>query len=126
MSVSKFSEIKKRNYYALQIYLILIGAAHFRQTLTYGGVAKMLGFDGAGVLAQILDHILYWCIENNLPPLTSIVVSKNSGRAGEGFIGSDDPISAREAVYEFDWYAIIPPTPDELLTARAAHSSMKN
>ena len=126
MGITRFSEVKKRKYYALQVYLILICAAHMRQTLTYGIVAKRLGFEGAGVLAQILDHLLYWCIENKLPPLTSIVVSKSSGRAGEGFIGSSDPISDREAVYEFNWYDIVPPSPDELHDVRAAHTSMTN
>jgi alkylated DNA nucleotide flippase Atl1 len=43
---------------AMQVWQILIAAAHERRTLTYGEVAALLGFEGAGVLAQILRDVL--------------------------------------------------------------------
>lgn len=42
---------------ALQIWQILIAAASDRRTLTYGILADMLGFKGAGVLGRRLGHV---------------------------------------------------------------------
>jgi hypothetical protein len=55
-----------RSERAMQVWCILIAAAHNRQTLTYGQVADHLEFDGAGVLAQILDKIMRYCDANKL------------------------------------------------------------
>ena len=64
---------------ALQIWQILIAKASNRQTLTYGMLAQLLGFKGADVLAPILGHIMFYCQQNNLPPLTVIVVNQKTG-----------------------------------------------
>ena len=62
---------------ALQIWQILIGKAHNRQTLTYGMLAQLLGFKRAGTLAHPLGHIMHYCQLNNLPPLTVLVVNQD-------------------------------------------------
>jgi hypothetical protein len=54
----------------MQVWQILVGAAHHRQTLTYGQVAKHLEFEGAGVLSQILNCIMEYCKAKDFPPLT--------------------------------------------------------
>ncbi len=101
---------------ALQIWQILIGAARNRQILTYGILSDMLGYRGAGVLAQQLGHIMYYCQQNELPPLTILVVNQDTGLPGEGLTGAD--LNAdRESVFRYDWYSIIPPTPEELREA---------
>lgn len=41
-----------RSQRAMQVWRILVGAAHNRQSLTYGQVAEYLEFEGAGVLGQ--------------------------------------------------------------------------
>ena len=65
---------------AVQAWQILIGMAKNRQTTTYLGLSQlMFGRDAAGVLAQILGHLAFYCIDNDLPPLTSIVVGKRRG-----------------------------------------------
>jgi hypothetical protein len=109
----RFDEQPTNASRALQIWLILIGAAHDRRTLTYGGLAKMLGFKGAGTLAHPLGHLMHYCRQNGLPPLTVLVVNQATGLPGEGLTETD--LNAdREAVFEFDWYALVPPAPEEL------------
>ena len=117
MTVRLFDDFRTSANRALQIWLILISKASNRQTLTYGDLADMLGYRGAGTLANILDHIMRFCLNNGLPPLTVIVVSQDTGLPGVGLIEAD--LNAdREAVYKYDWFAMFPPTPEELRAAR--------
>ncbi len=116
--VRRFSDESTRPMRALQIWQILIGAARDRQILTYGMLANMLGYGGAGVLAQPLGHIMYYCQENDLPPLTILVVNKDTGLPGEGLTGAD--LNAdRESVFRYDWHSIIPPSPEDFRIAYA-------
>ena len=100
---------------ALQIWLILIGRAANRQTLTYGMLADLLGFGGAGTLGMMLAPVLFYCDANRLPPLTSLVVNQETGLPGDG-IGIDpkDLNRVREAVYRYEWHKLVPPTVAEL------------
>jgi alkylated DNA nucleotide flippase Atl1 len=108
-------EENKAAHRAQQIYLILIGLAHNRQTATYGQIADLLGYDGAGTLAAILGRIMRWCEENGLPALTALVVNQETGLPGEGLSASDDCSSERELIYrKIDWYDIMPPKVKEL------------
>ena len=101
---------------ALQIWQILIAKASNRQTLTYGMLAQLLGFKGAGVLAPILGHIMFYCQQNNLPPLTVIVVNQKTGLPGKGLTDAD--LNAdRETVFNYDWFDLYPPSPEELASA---------
>ena len=81
----------------------------------------MYGKDAAGVLDKILGHIAFFCKDfeqNSLPPLTSIVVGKRRGTPGKEIpIDRSEVDELRERVYEFDWYNVIPPSLDELLSA---------
>lgn len=101
---------------ALQIWQVLISNATNRQTLTYGILAKLMGYAGAGVLADPLGHIMYYCQQEGLPPLTVIVVNQETGLPGEGLIGAE--LNAdREKVFSYDWFSVVPPTPEELRQA---------
>jgi hypothetical protein len=109
---------------AVQAWQILVGAAMNRKTLTYKGLAKLMyRREAQGVLDKILGHIAYYCIDNNLPPLTSIVVGLRRGTPGH-----DIPIdlakidSERERVYATDWYDIYPPSADELHACYESHT----
>src|SRR5260370_1301967 len=108
---------------AVQAWQILVGKAMSRQTLTYEGLSVLMyGKRAAGVMDRILGHIAFYCIDEGLPPLTSIVVGKRRGRPGD-----DIPIDAttidqqREGVYRHNWYDVYPPSEDELSAALAAH-----
>jgi len=93
---------------AMQVWQILIAAAHDRRTLTYGEVADLLGFEGAGVLAQILGLIMNYCEQNGLPPLTVLVVNQDSGIPGSGLTTVENLPKDRESVYRQDWYSRYP------------------
>lgn len=100
---------------AHQIWLILISAARNRQMLNYGIVAEILGFAGATPIIPSLGHIMYWCAENKLPPLTALVVNQNTGEPGGGL--TTGGLKDLEAVYSYPWYSIFPPPPEELAHA---------
>jgi hypothetical protein len=111
---------------AVQAWQILIGMAMNRQTSTYLGLSRLMyRKDAPGVLDQILFHLAFWCIDNGLPPLTSIVVGKGKGKPG-----GDIPVEpttfdeAREQVYEFDWFDVYPPSEADLSAAFSSHKKV--
>jgi hypothetical protein len=114
--VRRFDDDASRPARGLQIWQILIGKAHNRQTITYGQLAKLLGFEGAGTMAHMLGHVYFYCQQKGLPPLNVLVVNQESGLPGEG-VKHIDLNRSREEVFGFNWYGIWPPTPDELRIA---------
>ena len=105
---------RTRSERALQVWQILISAAANRQTLTYQMVAEALEFEGAGVLAQILGCLRRYCETENLPPLTCLVVNKKTGEPGHGLTTIENLTKDREAVYNLNWFARLPPKLEEL------------
>lgn len=100
---------------ALQVYQYLICCAANNRTCTYKDVANVIGYKGAGVLENILGHIHFWCVQNDLPKLTCIVVNKITGRPGHGLSAwVSDIDKERVAVFNQDWWDIMPPTPNEM------------
>jgi len=92
-----------------QIWSLLICAARERKTYTYGDVAKILGYSGAGVMGSQLGPIMYYCEDNNFPPLTVLVVNQETGLPGDGLSTLEEVNSDREKVFNFDWFGIEPP-----------------
>lgn len=85
-----------------QLWSILALAATHRQILTYNMVARLTGL----VLPSIGDFlcpIQQYCIEQQLPHLTSIVVSEDSGLPGPGFIAAIDVPAAQMRVFQHPW-----------------------
>ena len=107
------------NVRAQQVWIILVGAARNRQTITYQNLAIRMGFNNKSrhILRQFLDPVSQYCQREGLPPLTSLVVSQESGQPGDGllpFIPKGSTFEAeRERVYQHDWYRYIPPSPDD-------------
>ena len=120
----KFNPTAKHPDRAVQAWLILVNAAMNRQTLTYEGLSMLMyGHEAAGVLNKILGHIAFYCIDEKLPPLTSIVVGKKGGVPGAEIpIDLTQIDSERERVYNTDWFDIYPPTPNEFSDAHRNHS----
>ena len=116
-----YSKLKNRPARAQQVYTVLVGLAHNRQTITYGQLADILGFGGAGVFAGILGHIMFWCEGQGLPPLTVLVVNGTTGLPGAGLITPEDVHADRERVFAIDWYDVVPPSPEELAAAAGSH-----
>jgi len=122
--VKKFNPTSNHPDRAIQAWQILIAAAMNRQTFTYVGLSNLMyRKDAAGVLDKILGHIAFFCSDNKLPALTSIVVGKSRGTPG-----ADIPVDpkimdrAREKVYGYDWYNVYPPSPSQLAESFANNS----
>lgn len=102
---------------ARQAWLVLIGKAYERKTVRYDEIADIMGYSDSRMLGAILAKVAYYCLENDLPPLTVLVVNRE-GKPGAGFVNEIVPISnldsEREKVYEFGWYDICPPTAKRL------------
>ncbi|MDN3526157.1 hypothetical protein QWY79_12865 [Halomonas sabkhae] len=92
-----------------QIWTLLICAARERKSFTYGDLAAILGFGGAGTMAQFLGPIMWLCQDYEWPPLTVLVVNSESGLPGEGLSTVEEVNEDREAVLNFDWFSIEPP-----------------
>ncbi|MCK9284899.1 MAG: hypothetical protein M0P39_11510 [Rhodocyclaceae bacterium] len=114
--MTKFNPSSSHPDRAVQAWLILVGAAMNRQTLTYEGLSLLMYRRKAqGVLDRILGHVAFYCNDNDLPALTSIVVGKKRGTPG-----ADIPMdlerrdTERERVYAKDWYDIYPPSAEKL------------
>ena len=110
-----FSKIGTWPARAAQIWQVLVSKAYNRQTVTYGELAEILGYKSAHVLGHALGHINYYCKENDLPPLTVIVVHQETGLPA--YKVDADMNRAREAVYDYNWYDVVPPTFEELESA---------
>ena len=119
MALRYFSEEATNASRAQQIYQILVSLAHNRQTTTYGRLAGILDFAGAGVFAGMLGHIMNWCDQNELPPLTILVVNQETGLPGSGLTTPVNLHKEREQVFNFNWFDVVPPTAAELAAAHA-------
>ena len=99
---------------ALQIYMVLVGLAWNRQTITYGELSQrqMEGFGGGGILSKPLGCIMGWCYENGLEPLTVLVVNDQTGVPGFGLmtVPNEDWPAAQQRVFHFNWFSVFPPS----------------
>ena len=100
------------NERALQLWQILISAAHNRQVLTYELACQHTGLLPLG-LANFLGPIMKYCERNGLPPLTVLIVNKETGLPGAGLITAGDPAVARERVFAHNWFGMKPPSADD-------------
>ena len=64
---------------------------------------------GAGVLAQPLGLIMRYCETNELPPLTVLVVTKETGQPGKGLRTIQELHTDREKVFAKRWLRMKPP-----------------
>ena len=115
--IKKFADESTLARRAQQAYLVLIGLAHNRQTITYGDLSvHYMDYGHGGILAAVLDRIMRWCALNKLPPLTALVVNQDSGLPGDGLVtvAPENVPAEQYAAFKFNWFAIIPATAEEL------------
>ncbi|WP_432737403.1 hypothetical protein [Maridesulfovibrio sp. FT414] len=107
----------KASWRAVQIWQILVGCAHNQQLITYGQIAKILGYNGAGTMNELIGRIMYYCQDNKLPPLSILAINIKDGTPGEGFELDTNIFEtldeARMKVFHTKWYKIIPPSAEE-------------
>ena len=95
----------------LRTYLILIGCAMTRRTITYGTLGTLTDEIALNVSRTHLDPIYNYCEANGLPRLAVLGVNQRMGVPGDGYPGPRETIDAdREVVYQYDWFNIAPPT----------------
>ena len=111
-----FDDYPHLEHRALQIWQILIAKAHARQTITYGMLADMLGFEGAGTMDRMLGHIAAYCALHDFPLLNTLVVGKDSGVPTDGAFGRD-PNEERELVFNYPWFRVYPPAAEAFAAA---------
>jgi hypothetical protein len=101
---------------ALRAYLVLIGRAADRQTATYAALSQQIMRGGPNLLAKPLDLLTQWCKSHGIPALASLVVEQTTGLPAPGFtaVSRDEIPAEQERVWDFDWFAIHPPTIEEL------------
>ena len=89
-----------------------------RQIVRYDELSKLMEYSGNRPLSIILGCIMYFCDQNELPPLTILVVNQD-GVPGGGFTIEilDDCHTRREEIHNYEWYKIVPPTINEFQSA---------
>lgn len=105
-----------REQRAQQLWSILVLAARNRQVLTYEIIAQACGVPAPSI-GDFLRPIQQYCSENSMPPLTSIIVNKNSGLPGEGFIAAQDVPRAQIDVFAKNWLEESAPSAERLADA---------
>src|SRR5687768_18582462 len=103
----------RREERAQQLWSLLAWAATNRQILTYSIIAKLTGVPPVSI-GDFLRPIQQFCIENDLPALTSIVVQEESGIPGEGFIAAEDVPAAQAEVFQHSWLETAAPSAEQL------------
>ena len=88
---------------ASKLWNMLIEIAKSKNTITYGEAANTLAIHHRAI-RFVLSLIQNYCLENNLAPLTILVVNK-SGFPGQGFIAwnINNLNEGLDRVYNFDW-----------------------
>lgn len=69
----------------LRAYLVLMGCAADRQTVTYSDLARRINRGGPNLLARRLDLITRWCQHHSVPAIASLVVEQATGLPAPGF-----------------------------------------
>ena len=111
-----------------QAWVILVSAAHNRQTITYRQLATAM-FDGYDEPQPLLTHrpliaVAAFCRREELPNLTAIMASEDErflGLPAEGihrdYVALDAANAEREKAYRYNWYGVMVPTISELAAA---------
>jgi hypothetical protein len=101
-----------RSEQAVQVWQVLIGAAFYRQTLTYTLLADRVGRE-PGALTVPLGMINRYCSMKQLPPLAVLVVRSDAGTPADDLSWTTDVDFAREAVYQLEWFKLKPPSAND-------------
>jgi putative restriction endonuclease len=102
----------KRNWYqaAATLWPVLTNLARERRTAPYSELSPLVETNPLS-MGLALGPIMFYCLENRLPPLTAVVVSKDTHVPGGGFTAwdIDDLPAALEAVFDHQWSRVLNP-----------------
>jgi len=98
---------EKRAYLA---WKELTKCAKKKVTTTYGNVASNIGIHHRAV-RHVLGLIQNYCMDDKLPPLTILVINKETGVPGDGFIAWDveNANDGMQKVFKFNWDSLTNP-----------------
>jgi hypothetical protein len=101
---------------ALRAYLVLIGCAADRKTVTFEELSRQIKRGGPNLLARSLDLLTQWCKASGLPALAALVVERSTGLPAPGFAAVSwvEIPAEQERAWDFDCFAIHPPMVEEL------------
>ena len=104
-----------RFWCATQAWLILVGKAMHGEVMTYTELSEAMDWSDARHVNRCLGPIWGYCELNEFPPLNDLVVGMNDNRPGHK---EEEPLdlimSERKRVHGFDWYKVVPPSPETL------------
>ena len=111
----------RRNKYArsAQAWLALVTQAAHRRTTTYDALGALL-LSHPLTLRSDLDPIDDYCNQHGLPPLAVVCVDPKTGEPSRGNVGVFLLDKNRERVFNYNWFALVPPAPDEIKEAHLA------
>lgn len=105
--------------YSRLIWQVLVGLAAHRQTITYHQLAAEISDTfPARFLARPLDLIANYCAQEDLPSLTTLVVSTTTGQPSSKAARVKRLYRERERVYAHRWHRNSPPTVEQLTIIR--------
>jgi hypothetical protein len=112
----------KREERAQQLWSIIVLGARNRQMLTHEIVGQACGVPPPSI-GDFLRPIQRYCSEEDLPPLTSSIVNKNTGLSGEGFIADENVPLAQIQTFSVDWLSLSAPSAKQFADSynRALH-----
>lgn len=106
----------RRQDQAHVIWVILTSYVLFNKgkTITYGELAELMGYESPQMgknLAQALGIVSTYCLYNDLPPLSCIVVKRNGDIGWEGMIPEKSSLeNEQKRVWNTDWHLYRTPT----------------
>lgn len=107
----------RRNEQAHFVWIVLTGWVQYRngKTVTYGELAELMGYErqAGRTLAEALGMVSLYCLYNGLPPLSCIVVARNSNAPGwEGMIPHGSSVlKEQKRVWKTKWLQFRTPLP---------------
>ena len=90
------------NERAAQMAPLLMVCANKRIVLSYNDIYKSTGMNMAGI-GKALNIVKNVCKDHDLPPLTTIVIRKDDGQAGDESLNDDFQKNMAD-VFKHDWY----------------------
>ena len=118
----RFDEDRRKNTpRSAQAWLALVAQATQRRTTTYDALGALLLSHPLTVRPD-LDPIDDYCNEHGLPPLAVVCVDRKTGEPSRGNVGVFRLNKNRERVFNYDWFALVPPTPEEIKEAHLARN----
>ena len=118
----RFDEDRSNKYArSAQAWLALVAQATQRRTTTYHALGALLQGHPM-TLRSDLDPIDDYCNEHGLPPLAVVCVDQETGEPNRGDVGIFRLKRNREWVFNYDWFALVPPTSEEIKEAHLAQN----